>query len=199
MIVFQAVVALTLWTYHRAGAWTFDSVGLSRRVSPVVAFAVGVFEFYLFVVLVGACLQVAGASTRYWRAVLRANAQLVPRGRPRQLTAGILIALVNPLTEELFFRGLLVYQFVFIGAPLSVALVAGALVTISNHAYQGWLLAPYHLAFYACAVALLFSPLGIAGAIGFHFGGDAFPLLSYGWQLRRYRSLRRSRRSNSGF
>ena len=198
MMVFQAVIGLTLWTYYQAGAWTFDSVGVSRRVSPVVAFGVGLFEFYLFAVLVGVCVHVFGASTGYWRAVVRANAQLVPRGSARQVAGAVLVMVVNPFTEEFFFRGLLVHQFVFIGAPLGVALVFGALVTASNHAYQGFSLVPYHLAFYACVVALLFSPLGIAGAVGFHFGGDALPFLTYAWQLRRYRALRRSRRSNSG-
>jgi hypothetical protein len=56
----------------------------------------------------------------------------------------------------------------------------------------------YHLAFYSAAVGLLFSPLGLVGAIGFHFGADLLPVIQYRAQLRAYRAARRARRSNSG-
>jgi membrane protease YdiL (CAAX protease family) len=196
LAITQSILVLTLWGCYAAGGWTAESVGISRSVAPWVAFLGGLWEFGLFVVAGGVVYQMFGNPLRYWRATLRVNAMFRPRGRSRRLIVA-LVAIVNPVTEELFFRGLLVHQLAYVGASLWVALAAGALVNAANHTYQGRWAALEHLVFYGCAVGLLYSPLGLVGAIGFHFGADVLPPILYARQLRAYRQARRAWRAQS--
>lgn len=191
--LFQAVVVLTLYASYRAGDWTLEGAGVSERVSPLVAFVTGVGEFGLFTLLVQWTFAFVGSPFAYLQAATRANALFAPRGRVRRLSMTAIATLINPVTEELLFRGLLVHQFVVVGAPVWMALSVGALVNATNHAYQGRLAVVFHLTFYAAVVGLLFSPVGLCGAIGFHFAGDVLPVIQYRAQLRAYRAARRAR------
>ena len=47
-----------------------------------------------------------------------------------------------------------------------------------------WLLTTFS-AFFAVAVSILYSPLGMAGAVGLHFAGDLFPVLDLSLAMRR--------------
>lgn len=194
----QGIIALALYVYYRAGGWTLDSVGVSKRVSPLVAFLTGLGEFGLFTLLTRWTFAFFGSPFAYLQAVTRANALFAPRGRARGVAMIAMAALINPVVEELMFRGLLVYQLVVVGSPVWLALLVGALVNATNHAYQGRLGVVFHLTFYAAAVGLLFSPVGLVGAIGFHFGGGLLPVIQYRAHLRAYRAARRARRSNAG-
>jgi membrane protease YdiL (CAAX protease family) len=194
----QAIVVLTLFSYYRAGGWTLDSVGVSKRVTPMIAFLTGLGEFGLFTLLTQWTFAFFGSPFAYLQSATRANAVFAPGGRVRCLAMTSMGTLINPVAEEVMFRGLLVYQLVVVGSPVWLALLVGALVNAANHSYQGRLEAAFHLAFYAAAVGLLFSPVGLVGAIGFHFGGDLLPVIQYRAQLRAYRAARRARRSNSG-
>jgi hypothetical protein len=49
---------------------------------------------------------------------------------------------------------------------------------VGNHIYQGKLQIATHVTFYTIVVALLYSPFGLIGAIGFHFAGDIYPFMS---------------------
>jgi membrane protease YdiL (CAAX protease family) len=186
-----------LWGFHGSGAWTLSSVGVSSVVSPAVAFATGLGEYYLFSLLVRAVSWGLGMELALSRAALRANSMLLHDDKAqRTVSVGILV-LANPVTEELVFRGLLVHQFHVLGAPLWLAIAIGAVVSLINHAYQGRALALFHLAFYGCVVALLYSPVGLVGAIGMHFGADLWPLTGFGRNLRTYRAMRRRARRAS--
>lgn len=190
----QAALFVLLGLTHRAGYWTFSSVGVSKEVAPLVAFAAGFGEYFLFAWACNAFAVGVGVGQAYSAAALRANALLLPSSRGQRTLMFAMLGLANPITEELWFRGLLVYQFHSIGAPLAIAIGSGAAVDLLNHAYQGRVLIAFHLAFYACAVALLYSPLGLCGAIGLHFAADLLPWLGYRKQLSQYRSMRRQAR-----
>lgn len=190
-IVAQFVRLALLGITYRTGFWTASSVGISEEVAPPVALAVGFGEYFLLAWACSAFAVGVGAMQAYSKASLRANARFVPSSRTQGFLVFGVLGLVNPLTEELLFRGLLVYQFHSIGAPLWLAVGLGAVVNSINHAYQGRVLAPFHLAFYASAVALAFSPLGLCGAIGMHFAADIVPWVSYRKHLRHYRAMRR--------
>ncbi|HMA93212.1 MAG TPA: CPBP family intramembrane glutamic endopeptidase [Polyangiaceae bacterium] len=190
----QIALLVMLGLTHRAGFWTLSSVGVSNQVEPLVAFAAGFGEYFLFAWACSAFAVGVGAMRAYSTAALRANALLLqPWRAQRALVLGVL-SLANPVTEELYFRGLLVYQFHSLGAPLGIAIGLGAVVSSLNHAYQGRVLVLFHLAFYASAVALLYSPLGLCGAIGLHFAADVMPWLGYRKQLSHYRAMRRQAR-----
>jgi membrane protease YdiL (CAAX protease family) len=194
----QAVVVLTLAVYYRAGAWTLESVGVSSRVPPLLAFLAGVGEFGLFTLLTQSAFAFAGSPFAYLQAATRANVLFSAHGRVRRLAIAAIAMLINPIAEELMFRGLLVHQLVVVGAPLTLSLTLGALINATNHAYQGRFAVLFHLVFYGASVFLVFSPIGLVGAIGFHFAADVLPVVQYRTQLRAYRTARRALRSNSG-
>jgi len=184
---------IALFVGYRGGAFTAESVGASTRVPALVAFATGFGEYFLFQYLWAAGLGVLGLSERVWVAVLRANAAAQPRHRLERIGVALLVMFVNPVTEELMTRGLLVHQLA-LSVPTGLAIALGAVVNAIHHAYQGWTLAPVHLLFYAATIALLYSPLGLFGAIGFHFAADAMSVVGQRKSLRAYRELRRQQR-----
>lgn len=190
----QGVLVVLLGLTHRAGFWNAESIGVSNEVEPLVAFGAGFGEYFLFAWACNAFAVGVGAGQRYSMAALRANALVLPSSTGQRALVFAVLGFANPVTEELWFRGLLVYQFHSIGAPLAVAIGLGAVVDLLNHAYQGRVLILFHLAFYACAVALLYSPLGLYGAIGLHFAADIMPWLGYRKQLSHYRAMRRQAR-----
>jgi membrane protease YdiL (CAAX protease family) len=189
----QTILAGLLLGYCDTG-WTAESVGVSDAAAPSSAFLVGLFEYAIFIVLAPMLLSRFGSARARGEAVLRVNRRFWPRGRLRRTVMLFFLCVFNPVTEELTFRGILVHQFNVIGAPLVVALLVGALVDAANHAYQGKHLVLRQLAFYVASVLLLYSPIGLVGAVGFHFAADLWPMLDYGRTLRAYRSARRARR-----
>jgi hypothetical protein len=93
--------------------------------------------------------------------------------------------------EELLFRGVLVYQTSLVLGSAWLPIAAGLAATIGNHWYQGRQAMLFHIPFFAIVVALLFSPLGLAGAIGFHVAGDVLPMFWFRQQLRQFRERHR--------
>lgn len=186
-----------LWAAYRAGAFNAESVGVSARVSPLVAFATGVGEYFLVRYVLALVLGAFGLTARVWAAVLRANASARPRNPLELLGVTILVVLVNPVTEELMTRGLLVHQWAALGAPVWLTITVGAVVNAINHAYQGRTLAPVHLMLYAATVAILYSPIGLFGAIGFHFAADAAAFAGSRKSLLQYREFRRQQRKTA--
>ena len=119
---------------------------------------------------------------------------VLPRAPSQKVLACIAIILLNPLTEEAMFRGVLVYHFSNTSGYVILPLVLGFAANVFNHTHQGARLQVFHACFFAVAVALLYSPLGLLGAIGFHFGGDLVPIITARRRLLQYRArnLRRS-------
>jgi membrane protease YdiL (CAAX protease family) len=180
--------------YYFAGGWTLESVGVTRA-PPLLALGFGALAYLFFYYLVAAVLPGFHRDPRAEaRATLQATLALLPRARMPRIGVLAVLCVFNPVTEELVFRGLLVHQATHIGLPLWLAVLAGAVVNAVNHAYQSRRAILQHLAFYGVAVALLYSPAGLLGAIGLHLVGDAYPFLRLRESLRAYRHLRRHSR-----
>jgi membrane protease YdiL (CAAX protease family) len=190
----QIFLLLALGAYYRAGGLTLESVGVSSRVPPFVALLTGVGEYFLFLWAFGALVAATGASLTFWKAALVANSRILPRDAATRTVVVWTLIVANPIAEELVFRGLLVHQLHHIGAPQWLAIALGLVANVVNHAYQGRLLLLFHVAFFVCVVFVMFSPVGLLGAIGMHFAADAVPLLGYRRQLTRYRDARRKER-----
>jgi membrane protease YdiL (CAAX protease family) len=101
--------------------------------------------------------------------------QVYPRSSLQKGAFTVAVVLLNPITEEWLYRGVAVVWLANQTHPLP-AVCFGLAVSLSVHAYQGLFLAPFQFAFHAIACALVFSPLGLLGAMGFHFLGDAYPM-----------------------
>ena len=193
-LLFHGLLVVALVSCYRVGAFTAASVGISTRVSAPIAFLTGVGEYFLFAYILSALTAALGLTGRLWAAALRANSLFMPRNRLERIALNAVVVGLNPVTEELMTRGLLVHQLAHVGAPTWVAVALGACVNVITHAYQGWKLIPWHLTFYVATIAILFSPLGLIGAIGFHFTADLMPLVNHRRNLRSYRDFRRAER-----
>lgn len=189
-----SIACLLLWALYLGSAWTRASVGFARRDSVVVSAIAGVMIYYALSGLYGLALHWFGRRDSERQAALRISFGMLPN-RPRARCAVIAtLCLVNPIVEELIFRGLLVHQYAALSGNLPKALLIGAVVNATNHAYQGLRMVPFHLVFYAATVSLMYSPYGLAAAIGLHYAADAVPLLGLQEQLKEYREKRRKAR-----
>lgn|GEM_PF-3354382 len=193
-LVWYAILSLLLWIFYGAHAWTLASVGVTRPDSPVVDAIAGVMIYYALLTLYGVFLQLLKRREIEELAHLRLSFAYLPNEARARCIVIAATCLANPVVEELIFRGLLVHQHAELNGNLARALLIGAVVNATNHAYQGWRAAPFHLMFYAAAVGLMYSPYGLAASIGLHYVADAVPLLALQERLRKYRQARKTAR-----
>ena len=177
------------------GAWAWSDVGVSPEGNPALGFCIGLFLYAPFLLV-----------ARLAWAVLRiglspdANFQVMRMHWPRdpfEKRLVVLSAFVNPFTEEVIFRGFFVFQLSQHLGSLKLALVIGLALCLLLHLYQGFASLPEHALVYAIVVCLLYSPLGLPGAIGFHLAGDVLPLIMLKRDLRSWRERNRGRRGMS--
>ena len=171
--------------------WTWPTVGLKTEVPLAVSAGVGFVAYGGLLAMLIAAAHFSGSEGRLLDGTVRSMAAICPRGRGQKAMAWVAFCVFNPVIEELLFRGVLIYQTsLVIGSPW-LLIAAGLVVNIGNHWYQGRRSMLLHIPFYAIAVALLFSPLGLAGAIGFHVAGDIVPMALVRRQLRQFRARHR--------
>jgi hypothetical protein len=96
--------------------------------------------------------------------------RFLPRKNKR--LGGFSMGFVNPVMEEIVFRLILVH---FVGCWLDsmfVGFLVGATATMAAHLYQGVRALPGHFLFASIATLLMYSPVGLVGAIAFHAAAD---------------------------
>jgi membrane protease YdiL (CAAX protease family) len=172
--------------------WTWSTVGLKTEVPVAISAGIGFIAYAVLVALLTAVIHFSGVAGLVLDGTVRSMAALIPRGRGQKAMAWIAFCVFNPVIEELLFRGVLIYQTsLVIGSPW-LPIAAGLVVNIGNHWYQGRRSMLLHIPFFAIAVGLLFSPLGLAGAIGFHIAGDIVPMSLMRRQMRQFRARHRN-------
>lgn len=187
----QVLLCLWLFLFAYPEQWTWPTVGLKTVVPIIVSAGAGVVVYGLLIAILTAAVRCSGTEGKFLDNSLRTMAAICPRGAGQKVMAWIAFCLLNPVTEELLFRGVLVYQTSLAIGSAWLPIALGLAVNIGNHWYQGWRPLLLHVPFYFIAVALLFSPLGLAGAIGFHFAGDIVPMSLTRRQLRQFRARHR--------
>ncbi|MBE9212850.1 CPBP family intramembrane metalloprotease [Plectonema cf. radiosum LEGE 06105] len=194
ILITQISLILFLIVSYKNG-WNFTSVGLKFEIFPIISLIVGsicyiLFTFGLIIILKILKLLEATEDDTY-RVMLR----LTPRQKLPKILFLIGVCIFNPITEELMFRGILVHQLgLFINNHL-LAIALGLFINLGNHIYQGKLQIATHIIFYLIAIALLYSPFGLIGAIGFHFAGDIYPFISLKRSAINYRNRIRNKRA----
>jgi membrane protease YdiL (CAAX protease family) len=187
VLVAQIAYACLLWfLYDDMESWNAASVGLESKWGWPTAMLVGIFCYAIFFVSLIVGLRLSGSYGRIADENTRILVSLWPRNRFQKCMAAIAIWLINPVTEELLFRGIMVYQLALVGGSTAFAIGVGFLIHVANHTYQGLLPLTTHVPFYAIVVGLLFSPTGLWGAIGFHLAGDIIPFLLIRTAVRQY-------------
>jgi len=171
---------------------TPGAVGLKDRVSPGLSLAAGLLAYGGLMGLFRGIAALRGRTPAGLRGTLRANRFLFPRDR-RHFPWIVAAMILNPFAEEFLLRGVLVHLVGILTGWWIPIVLAGLVVQVFLHAYQGREAIPWHIAFYATAVGMLLSDFGLWGAFGLHIAGDLYPLLGFRWQfaaLRRHRAGR---------
>ena len=198
-LVHQVNMILALAFAYYRGGWNWKSVGGgSSWLLPIA-------------VSLGFCLYVAGLwiehviytrlniSETISDAAFAAMRNLWPRHRREKYLAVLSVCVLNPATEELVYRGVLVYSLATFLGSVSIAIAVGFVLCLGAHAYQGIQLVIGHAVMFALATALLFSPLGLGGAIGLHVASDLLPVLYLRRAMLKWRMRQVAKRKNAAF
>lgn len=196
LLLGQFYILIILMLGFLAQDLTLPSMGISESIHFIPALAIGVLAGIVFIYGTNWFIERIGMGDSLSDRSVAVIAQVIPRSKAQKVLAFVALSFLNPMTEEAFYRGVLVHHWHFVGQPIVLVAAIGALVNFGNHLYQGLPLQLFHLAFFCVAAMLLFSPVGLMGAIGFHIVGDVYPLIMAKSELERYRQ-RYSRVSTS--
>ncbi|BDA76182.1 hypothetical protein CAL7716_103480 (plasmid) [Calothrix sp. PCC 7716] len=193
-VLYTQIILLVFFTISYNMGWDFLSVGLKFTIFPLASLIVGIICYIIFVLGLNKIFKLLKVSEVLEDETYRVLVRLMPRHKLQKILLLIAICLLNPITEELMFRGILVHQLGIYINNHWLAIAIGLFVNIGNHIYQGKLQITTHITFYLIVVALLYSPVGLLGAIGFHFCGDIYPFMSLKHDVINYKKRRRSKR-----
>jgi membrane protease YdiL (CAAX protease family) len=189
-LVYQLVSLFVLFVYFNEDSWTAATVGFTQEF-PGADFGVGLFAYAFLLIILGFVFRLKGNGEAQADNTVTTMAALWPRQPRQKLAMTIAVCLINPIAEELIFRGILVYQLGLALGSFQLPIVLGLLVSLANHAYQGRRAILLHTLYYVFAIGLLFSPMGLIGAIGMHFAGDIAPVSLMKRNLKNYRERHR--------
>lgn len=185
------MLLFALWYFESPNFLDFGYNG--NRKSVVLSLFGGVIGYFA---LIGAYKSVAYVFGL--KNLLLAEAYLVHRMVCPRSTQGrrklLAVLLINPFTEELIYRGFLVY---YLGNLLNSVWqfsIFGVMICLAIHFYQGARMLHFHALFCFGSILILFSPAGIIGCFGFHLAGDLYPFSEVKRALHAWRTKRRQER-----
>lgn len=174
--------------------WDAPSVGLKFEIFPVFSLIIGLGFYCIFVLVLNKILTLLRVSQIVADDAYLVSVRLMPRQKLQKILFMIAVCILNPITEELIFRGVLVHQLSLYTNNYYLAIILGLFVSVGNHIYQGRLHIITHTGFYIFTVTLLYSDVGLIGSIGFHLAGDIFPFMWLKYQVNNYKQRRREER-----
>jgi membrane protease YdiL (CAAX protease family) len=191
----QLVLVWWLVYAHDQGHWTSESIGISSRPGVEWSFIPGFFIYCVFLAVFNRIARAAGVADRVDDAGVVGLARVIPRRKGQRVASLLGTVILNPFTEEVLFRGLLVHQLARVIESVPIALLVGLAANLACHVYQGRWALLCHGGFFGVVCGVLYSPLGLWGAIGCHFAGDLIPFVSARRELKAYRERHRRRPS----
>jgi hypothetical protein len=194
MLFMQLMILVVFWFAHDRGLWRPAVLGFQDVLPVPVSLLIGAAVYGVWMLAWERGLRLLGRYDEMEDACYLAMRSVWPRSRGQKQMMFVGVCLLNPVTEELVERGVLVYLLGLLIGSLPLAWAIGLLIHIGVHLYQPSTALWSQLFFYGLVAALLLSPAGLMGAIGFHFMGDLVPVLTFRGQLRRYRARHRERR-----
>ncbi len=165
--------------------WIASDYGLKSDVHPSLSATIGLCIYLAYAVSLGVVARLTGHLPMLEDASFAGLCAVWPR-RSAQKRATFVAICLNPITEEFIYRGVLVW---LLGNQIGshpTAVVLGLLIFWAVHLYQGPRALLGHTLTYAVIIILLYSPLGLIGAIGFHYGADVVPILTIRSQMNRW-------------
>lgn len=189
-LLWQLALCLFLWS--ELTKWSWADVGVKHAVHPALAFVIGFVCYLLYSKLAQWIARALFGEAEYRDKAFNSIRNLWPSSARDKCHFWVAICLLNPIAEEIIYRGFLIFA---LGVLLDNFLLAGVIgisLGIAAHIYQGTFNLPFHLGFALLACGLMFSPLGLVASIGFHFAGDIIPVSSIRSEWKAW--LRRNRR-----
>jgi membrane protease YdiL (CAAX protease family) len=165
-------------------------LGWSEETSLWIAIPAGALSYGLILMLYRIIMGWIPLGHRFRDEAFHSARLLRPRQPWAKICVIIAVWLLNPWVEEIVYRGILVFLVGRVTGSLEAALLIGGVLTLLSHLYQGLWTIPFHLVFYACVALILCSPLGLAGAIGFHIAGDVVPDAMFRRSMRQWLARR---------
>lgn len=107
-------------------------------------------------------------SRKDFRDLVRSIGLLWPRSRTGQVLMRITL-LLNPFTEEIAARGVMVVLVSKVSGSMPLALGIGLVSCLLTHIYQGLRALPGHTLYYLIAIGLTLGKWGLPAAIALHF------------------------------
>ncbi len=193
-LAYHLVLVLVLLFYFDEQSWTAESIGLHFD-SIYVSVVGGALAYMGLVMILLLIYRACGNLSAQADNSMVTMAWIWPRDPRQRVAMTIAISLLNPVTEEVLFRGILVHQLSLAMGSYEVPLILGLLVSLGNHIYQGPRAILTHSLWYILVVGLMFSEAGLLGAIVMHYYGDFGPVFGLRRNLKRYRE--RHRRGSS--
>ena len=175
--IFTYIIVLFVFTVlFYADQTSIYDIGIKFEINPFICFFSGFFINILWQLLHRAALH----KMPIFNSLIhnyRSYRSILPRKNKEKNILIISIILLNPIYEEFLFRGVLVYKLGLLIGNFFIPIIIGYLVFMLLHLYQGISVIFQHTFHYIFFILILFSPLGLIGVIGFHFGSDLFPFL----------------------
>jgi len=190
MLTTQLLLVFAIGVTGLLDQWTAESVGFAGRVSPAWALVIGFTAYLALAMTFNGITQLIGIRGKVRDSSIVTLAGLFPRQR-RQRVIFLMALTLNPFTEEIVFRGFLVHQLALMTESIPIGFFVGLAANLGMHIYQGRLALLFHVPFFALAFGLLYSALGLWGAIGAHIAGDLVPFLTMRQELAAYRQRHR--------
>jgi membrane protease YdiL (CAAX protease family) len=172
---------------------TLEQVGFSTSMPMPQALAMGIFSYLVLIAFWR--FSLAGEDDWSLESGFEFIRSMTPRDKYAKAVSFVAFCVLNPVVEEVVYRGALVYCLGEYLNSYRTAVLISVSLTLLTHLYQGLASLRFHLAFAAMTIVLLFSPAGLVGAIGAHFAGDIVPGIFYRSDIRKWKERRRQRRS----
>lgn len=193
-ILWNQISLISFFSITYIIGWDAPAVGLKLEIFPVLSLIIGLIFYCVFVFVLSKILNLLRVSQIVENDAYLVTVRLMPRQKLQKILFIIAVCILNPITEELIFRGVLVHQLSLYTNNYYLAMFLGLFVSVGNHIYQGRLHIITHIVFYIFTVTLLYSDVGLIGSIGFHLAGDIYPFMWLKYQVSNYKQRRREER-----
>lgn len=194
-ILWNQISLISFFSITYILGWDAPSVGLKFEVLTVFSLIIGLVCYCIFVLIVNKILNILRVSQIVENDAYLVSVRLIPRQKLQKILFLIAVCILNLITEELIFRGVLVHQLGIYINNYYLAIILGLFVSVGNHIYQGRLHIITHTIFYIFTVTLLYSDVGLVGSIGFQLVGDIYPFMRLKYEAKNYKKRRREERS----
>jgi len=159
---------LILWAFS-AGLMTPGAIGIRvDRVGGIILFG---WVGWMLVIVAGMVEQLFRVTEYRIRDFVRIQRLIWPRSISGRIGM-ILVLAINPITEEVIARGIMVRLVHQASDSLAAGLIVGLVVCWTTHLYQGLRSLPAHALFFGIATWLAYSEYGLLAAILCHLAVD---------------------------